>query len=1419
MKNRILPLFVAAAITVTSVPIYAADDYIESGDEKTEYSEDESKAEKNTRSSSVIEVDGTEKTLAAAVLDAEYGKETTIKLKEDIVVSSQIDIPEGKNIVFDMNGMTVTVEETFAGRIFRNYGTLIIEGDGTIDVSDAGANGYGSVNNYGYLEVVDGKYIGLKEANASNFYNRKGGTAIFHNPDIDGGAGCVASEADTETYIYGGKYFDEYYPAIENRGYMEITAGEFINTSCSACFGGKWGYTVRSGESSDSAYLLIKGETDDSIKVTGTQGGLCVIGGTADIYNGTYEIVDCKKGHGSTFYAGYFSGESYVNSTNIYGGTFKSFNKVAIQVGNGNSAPDSGNGEESTLVIYDGTFIGGNGADAVYVEEKKNAIGNLKVVNGNFSSEVDEKYIDEGSSFVKNDDGTWSAETVFDSGSGTEEDPYKIDSAKQLKEFRDLVNSGKTFEGKYIELTDDIDLEGEEWTPIGGDTLYTGGNYFSGSFDGGGHTIYGLKITETYDSSDYQYSAYGLFGAAGKGAEFKNLNIESPYIKLDQAKNTGALLGGIAYAGNGKLVKISNVNVTNAEISANARVGGIVGWVIDSIKGVEISDCTVTGDISAVYNTVVNDDGDKAGGIAGQASSDCFISNCTYSDGTVSAFREAAGILGTSTSGSIAVTGSSVADATIIQDKTVSVSSDPKCGQLIGRVGDNEIVIGGNDFSDNVTLISDNKPENGVGSDGAGLEIMTIKVGKEYYATLEDAFKDIADMSGDVEIELIGDLDISGENTSFDLSDSDVESITICSAKGVDASIISGVDGNNIIGPVYCPSINIELPEGASLTVKGLTFHDDLSFDSENGEILIEDCVFNGSISDYPTADRIEFRNNVFEFDGTAANFYTNNAFPVWYKVENDMEFIFENNTVKGPRGVHIETSRGNVDMTVDYNHFELKDSEYENKAIAFQVVGMINGDVSFSNNYVDAYMGICFFKGIKWVDGSSLDIDNNYLKGDCKLYGSSEWNAEGTTEKEKEENADKFAAEFIKNDGVKVDAEHKHKYEDGVCIICGHKKNESSGSSSSSGISLPEVDRDDKTEVTENPDGSVTERVENSDGSITETTKYTDGSKRVVNTEKDGKVTTTLVDAYGNYTETVEDTDGSKIIIIKNTDGSESKTVIDKYGRIKAEAMVPDEKIEEETEKNGYVSLPMPVIPVTKDRANAPVITVDLSGKTAVVEIPVVNGGMGTVIIKVADDGSEEIVRTSAFTGKGVTAELSDGDVVKVVDNSKDFADVSDSYWGADAIDFVTSREIFSGMTEDMFAPDGTMTRAMIWTVLARIDGQDVSSSSGIWYEGGQKWAVENGISDGTAPNDAITREQLASMLYRYAQMKGEVTADMADLSRFADNGEISTYAVEALQWAVAEGIISGDNGMLSPYGNATRAQAAMMIMKFCER
>ncbi len=887
-------------------------------------------------------------------------------------------------------------------------------------------------------------------------------------------------------------------------------------------------------------------------------------------------------------------------------------------------------------------------------------------------------------------------------------------------------------------------------------------------------------------------------------------------------------MGGVAYSASSERVKILNVNVENARISANGRVGGIIGWVIDSTKGVEISGCSVTGDISAVYNKTADDDGDKAGGILGQASSDCIISDCSYSDGTVSAYREAAGILGTAASGSAEVTGSSVSDAFIVQDKTNGASDDPKCGQIIGRVGDNNsIAVGGNDFSDHVELISDNSSENGIGSDGAGLEMMSVKIENEYFAGLEEALEAAEDMSGSVKIELIGDLDISGANINFDLSDSEIERLTICSDGGENRKIMSGVDGNDIDGPVYCPSINIKLPENAELIIRDLTFPDDLSFDSRDGSVLIKNCVFNGSISDYPAADRIEFRDNTFDFDGTAGNFYTNNAFPIWYKVQNDMEFVFENNTVKGLRGVHIETSSGKVDMTVDYNRFELKDSSYTNKAIAFQLVGMINGDVSFSSNYVDAYMGVCLFKNIKWIDGSSLTIDNNYIKDGCKLYGSSEWNADGVTDSEKEKNADKSAEEFLKNKGVDVDREHTHEYEDGICIICGHKKQDSGDKESkpSSSISLPEIIRDDKTDKTDktdkvtNPDGSVTTKTENPDGSTVETTNYADGSTRTVTTSSDGTVTTVLTDGYGNYTDTVEDTYGNKSIMISNVDGSWSETIVNSDGWMKSDVKVPDDKIIKEIREQGYVSLPIPIVSNTKDRNKAAVISVDLTGMDALVEIPVINGGAGTVIIKMQNDGTEEIIKDTVFTGKGVAAEISDGDTIMILDNSKEFTDVKADFWGKDAVDFVTGREIFSGISDGLFDPDGTMTRAMIWTVLARLDGQDVDGGLGLWYEKGQKWAVDNGISDGTDPDKAVTREQLVSMLYRYASLKGDVSNKTDDLSSFADAGNIRGYAVDGLKWAVSEGIISGNgDGYIDPQGKASRAQTAVMIMKLCQ-
>lgn len=365
--------------------------------------------------------------------------------------------------------------------------------------------------------------------------------------------------------------------------------------------------------------------------------------------------------------------------------------------------------------------------------------------------------------------------------------------------------------------------------------------------------------------------------------------------------------------------------------------------------------------------------------------------------------------------------------------------------------------------------------------------------------------------------------------------------------------------------------------------------------------------------------------------------------------------------------------------------------------------------------------------------------------------------------------------------------------------------KSSSSGGSSGSG---------DKTETEKNPDGSTTTTVTKPNGTVTETTKWPNGSQEVIETKKDGTVTTTTTDKAGNKTEVVENPDGSSKTTVDNKDGTFSVTKVDEDGKVEAQVTLPASVVEDADGQ--AVTLPMPEVRATSDRDEAPVVTVDLPRNTsAKVEIPVRRATPGTVAVLVKADGTEEIIKTSITTDNGVTVTLSDGDTVKIVDNSKKFADVSASYWGSDYIDFVTSREIFSGTGANTFDPDLPMNRAMIVTVLAAYDGADTSSSGGAWYEAGQRWAMANGISDGTNMEQNLTREQLALMLWSYA---GKPDARQS-LTGYPDMGSVSSWAKQAMAWAVENGLISGVDGALAPQGEATRAQVATILMRFVEK
>ena len=159
-------------------------------------------------------------------------------------------------------------------------------------------------------------------------------------------------------------------------------------------------------------------------------------------------------------------------------------------------------------------------------------------------------------------------------------------------------------------------------------------------------------------------------------------------------------------------------------------------------------------------------------------------------------------------------------------------------------------------------------------------------------------------------------------------------------------------------------------------------------------------------------------------------------------------------------------------------------------------------------------------------------------------------------------------------------------------------------------------------------------------------------------------------------------------------------------------------------------------------------------------------------------------------------------------------FYDVPTSAWYYTAVKYVYDNKLMDGVDTYVFAPNDTLTRAMVWTIIARMSGVDTTGGN-TWYAKAQEWVITNGISDGENPTAAITREEFVTMLWRLA---GEPIYT-GDLSRVPDAGSISSWAQNAMLWSYATGLTEGDeNGALTPLATATRAQAAAMIMRFCE-
>lgn len=602
------------------------------------------------------------------------------------------------------------------------------------------------------------------------------------------------------------------------------------------------------------------------------------------------------------------------------------------------------------------------------------------------------------------------------------------------------------------------------------------------------------------------------------------------------------------------------------------------------------------------------------------------------------------------------------------------------------------------------------------------------KIGDTEYATLKDALESLSKTNEEnVTIELLADQNVAG--FTVDLSNSVIKTLTI---QGNGKKLDSLVNGVGIDGPTYCPVINAKLPANATFSVDGIVAPNSLLFDTgSEASLVVKNSTFNESQTGYPAAKNITYQGNTFEFKGNASEYYTNNAFPIWYKTENTTRSIaFLNNKVTGPRGFHIETRSTDADKQVDIkangNTFNLSDSSYENKTIALQLVANLNGEIEFKDNQVNAYMGVCFFKDIVAQKDSKLTIKNNYTSG--KLYGSSEWNADGNTPEEKIAAADDFAKKIVEdresaNNGSAITEGHTHNYVNDKCTICGQTAPSGGGGS--------------------DPTYSVSTPSKTENGTVTVSPKS--ASK--------GDTVTITVDPDEGYVLdelTVTDSKGEKVELTKVSDTKYTFTM--PRSRVTIEATF--------VEDPDYVE-PDP--------------------STSVADI---------------------------------------------------FDDIQPGAWYEDAVQFAYDEGIMTGTSKTTFEPNTTTTRGMIVSILHRLEGNPVVTeeafsdvSADDWYGKAVAWASSEGIvggyGDGTfQPNKAITREEMASILYRYAQYKDQDVSARADLTKYTDADQVGAWAEEVMQWANAEGLINGmTEDTLVPQGNATRAQVAAMFQRYLNK
>ncbi len=1066
---------------------------------------------------------------------------------------------------------------------------------------------------------------------------------------------------------------------------------------------------------------------------------------------------------------------------------------------------------------------------------------------------------------------------------------YQIGSAAELQEFAKLVNDGETT--AWAELTANIDLseicgeniggESVSWTPIGTSI----NNPYEGNFNGAGHTISGLYINR----SDSDQGLFGYVSGSGKIEKLSVSGTVSGHLYVGgiAGQNNGNVInctfsgsvtgidhvGGVVGYNHGG--RVENCYNTGAVNSSGNRVGGVVG---DNYIGGSVTNCYNTGSVKG--------SGNRVGGVVGYSSGS--VKNC-YNTGKVSGNNYVGGVVGYNISGSVTGCyflqqgelpgigdGSGTAGATgLTADQFKNQTSFTKWDFGIADTWTIHSVLGRPVLNENW--------EGGLGTEASPYEIST--------ATQLENFRDLVngkDGNPAAWAVLMNNIDLNGNATKqwtpIGTSESTAYTGTFngqnfkISALYIDSS---GVDYKGLFGCLGTSSDNKGTVQNLTVsgtvsgnyyvggvvgynnggTVTGCIFSGSGSVSGKNyvgGVVgynysgIVTGCIFSGSgsVSGEWYVGGIAGRNN-----GTVKNCY-NTGQVNGSADSNDVGGVvgLNHGTVENCYNTVSVSGKNYVGGVVGYNNGGSVTNSYNTGAGTVTGTGdYVGGVVGYNRGIVENCYNTGTVSGLDSVGGvaglNHGSVKNCYNTGSVSG-GAGVGGVVGYNDGDSVTNCYFLkTADVNKNlsgigfggegeEAIQKTADAFHSGEVAYLLQNGQK-------AAGAGEPIPLVWGQSKLgETTSLPTLNPTDEQKVYQVTFDYGDLFTDIDERFAYSYTNGVVSEpdknpalaghTLSGWYSDESLTTEWNFATEI--------SNDTTL---YAKWTENAPDPDpeptpDPEPEEPPYTGKYSYELSTsvgdhgtLAVDRYATEGEKVTITVTPDEAYLldDLSVTAGGK-EVALTANSDGTYTFTMPSADVRITATfAEDPDWTPDEPEEPSTDvsdlFSDIAPDAWYKDAIQYAYDNGLMTGVSATEFAPEQTTTRAMIVSILARLEGVTTAQAAGFadvddndWYATAVNWAasvgVVNGYEDNTfKPNTAITREQLAAILMNYAAYKGEDVSNRADLTSYTD--QPSTWAQEAMQWAVAEGLISGVTAdTLQPQGAATRAQVAAILQRF---